>query len=90
MHKFLGYLFLLQLVLAGTFAYLQVEFEHDRGLKMSYLMLDSTGGLKQLPYNLALFFPQIVYAINVGRWLLTFMTLMPISLVVTLNLAKFI
>ena len=31
MHKFLGYLFFMQLALAAAFSFLQVEFEHDRG-----------------------------------------------------------
>jgi P-type E1-E2 ATPase len=57
---------------------------------MSYLHLDATGGLKNLPFHIWSVFPQIVYVINFGRWLLTFMSFLPISLVVTLNLAKFI
>lgn len=55
-----------------------------------YLSTDATGGLKNLPHGLIFSFPQMIYLIEFGNWMLLLMNFIPISLVVTFELVKFI
>lgn len=90
MNSFIASLFVIQLVLAAIAASLAVDFEQGRAQQMMYLSTDATGGLKNLPRSIMLSFPQVVYLIKFGNWMLLLMNFVPISLVVTFEVVKFI
>lgn len=57
---------------------------------MMYLSVDATGGLKKLPHQIIMKFPQMTYLIKFGNWLLLLMNFIPMSLVITYEIVKYV
>lgn len=57
LNKFVKQLITIQIFVAAYLAFNQVQFEHKNSSSLFYLELDSTGGLRDLDYRLAMVFP---------------------------------
>ena len=90
MNKFVKQIFTMQIFAAAYLAFNQVQFEHTNSRSAFYLELDSTGGLRDLDYRVAVLFPQVVYLVRFCSWLLCLMEYLPVSFLVSVSLARFI
>jgi len=80
---------MLLVCISAGMTYFGDVFNHQEQVKMFYLSPEGTGGLIHLPYFFSEYFTAVLLIISFGRNLLFFMNFIPVSVLITLDLARF-